>query len=92
MASYQFLDEKVKFTLKAPENYSYQYFPVAGENGIKRALTPNLGETARLIRTPLFWNLSAWKIYITIVHQKFLVSDRWHGKLVGHRGISGRGI
>lgn len=43
MAGYQFLDEKGTFALDMPENYSYQYFPVAGENGIKSALTPNLG-------------------------------------------------
>ncbi|MBO5209376.1 MAG: cellobiose phosphorylase [Lachnospiraceae bacterium] len=48
MASYQFLDEKGTFTLKAPENYSYQYFPVAGENGIKSALTPNLGGDSKI--------------------------------------------
>ena len=48
MASYQFLDEKGTFTLEKPENYSYQYFPVAGENGIKSALTPNLGGDSKI--------------------------------------------
>lgn len=43
MKGYQFLDDKGTFTLDMPENYSYQYFPVAGENGIKGALTPNFG-------------------------------------------------
>lgn len=43
MADYQFLDDKGTFALEMPENYSYQYFPIAGENGIKSALTPNLG-------------------------------------------------
>ncbi|MBO5146327.1 MAG: cellobiose phosphorylase [Lachnospiraceae bacterium] len=43
MKGYQFLDEKGTFALDMPENYSYQYFPVAGENGIKSALTPNFG-------------------------------------------------
>lgn len=48
MASYQFLDEKGTFTLEKPENYSDQYFPVAGENGIKSALTPNLGGDSKI--------------------------------------------
>ncbi|MBQ6886378.1 MAG: cellobiose phosphorylase [Lachnospiraceae bacterium] len=48
MASYQFLDEKGTFTLETPENYSYQYFPVAGENGIKSAVTPNLGGDSKI--------------------------------------------
>lgn len=48
MSSYQFLDNKGTFTLEKPENYSYQYFPVAGENGIKSALTPNLGGDSKI--------------------------------------------
>lgn len=48
MAGYQFLDEKGTFTLGMPENYSYQYFPIAGENGIKSALTPTLGGDSKI--------------------------------------------
>lgn len=40
---YYFLDEQGTFSLDMPENYSYQYFPVAGESGIKSALTPDFG-------------------------------------------------
>lgn len=40
---YQFLDNKGTFRLEQPENTSYLYFPVAGEQGIKGALTPTLG-------------------------------------------------
>lgn len=43
MKGYHFLDEQGTFELDMPENYSYQYFPVAGEKGIKSALTPNFG-------------------------------------------------
>lgn len=43
MKGYQFLEKDGTFVLDMPENYSYQYFPVAGENGIKSALTPNFG-------------------------------------------------
>ena len=43
MKGYYFLDEQGTFALDMPENYSYQYFPVAGENGTKSALTPNFG-------------------------------------------------
>lgn len=48
MADYRFIDEKGTFILDMPENYSYQYFPVAGENGIKSALTPNLGGDSKV--------------------------------------------
>lgn len=30
-----FMDRDGTFTISQPENYSYLYFPVAGENGIK---------------------------------------------------------
>lgn len=43
MEGYRFLDGQGTFTLEQPENYSYQYFPVAGEKGIKSALTPVFG-------------------------------------------------
>lgn len=43
MKGYRFTDEQGSFVLDMPENYSYQYFPVAGEQGIKSVLTPNFG-------------------------------------------------
>lgn len=43
MEGYRFLDHKGTFLLENPENYSGLYFPVAGETGLKSALTPNLG-------------------------------------------------
>ena len=38
-----FIDEHGSFTMKNPENTSYLYFPLASENGLKSAVTPNLG-------------------------------------------------
>ena len=43
-----FLDDNGTFSMKQAENYSYLYFPVAGENGIKSALTPNFGGDSKL--------------------------------------------
>lgn len=43
MEGYSFVDEWGTFSLAMPENYSYQYFPIAGEQGIKSVLTPNFG-------------------------------------------------
>lgn len=43
MKQYQFLDDKGTFRLEGPENVSYLYFPIAGEQGMKGALTPLLG-------------------------------------------------
>lgn len=43
MSGYEFIDEKGTFVLEQPENTSYLYFPIAGEEGLKGAVTPNLG-------------------------------------------------
>ena len=43
MKSYEFLDGKGTFRLEQPENVSYLYFPIAGEQGMKGAVTPRLG-------------------------------------------------
>lgn len=40
---YQFLDDRGTFRLEGAENVSYLYFPIAGEQGVKGALTPALG-------------------------------------------------
>lgn len=48
MENYHFLDDRGIFTLKHPENYSYLYFPVAGEAGLKSSLTPELGGDSKL--------------------------------------------
>lgn len=42
-AMYTFLDNQGTFRLEQPENVSYLYFPIAGEQGIKGAVTPTLG-------------------------------------------------
>ncbi len=47
MAVINFKKDEV-FTLKNPENYSGLYFPIAGDNGMKSAVTPNLGGDAKL--------------------------------------------
>ena len=41
--SYEFLDDMGTFRLEQPENVSYLYFPIAGEQGMKGAVTPRLG-------------------------------------------------
>lgn len=43
METYKFLDEQGTFTIDYPENTSYLYFPIAGEEGLKGSLTPELG-------------------------------------------------
>lgn len=47
MENYHFIDDKGTFQLKNPENYSYLYFPVAGETGMKSSLTPEFGGDAK---------------------------------------------
>lgn len=48
METIHFLDDNGTFSIKQPENYSYLYFPVAGEKGIKSSVTPNLGGDIKL--------------------------------------------
>lgn len=48
MDGIRFLDQDGTFAIDQPENYSYLYFPVAGESGIKSALTPNLGGDSKI--------------------------------------------
>lgn len=48
MEAIRFLDNDGVFRLKQPENYSYLYFPIAGENGLKSSVTPNLGGDSKL--------------------------------------------
>lgn len=48
MGKINFLDKKGTFSLKQPEHYSYLYFPIAGENGLKSAVTPNLNGDSKL--------------------------------------------
>lgn len=43
MAGYEFLDRFGTFRMERPENTGYLYFPIAGENGVKGAVTPLLG-------------------------------------------------
>lgn len=43
MQKINFIDNNGTFTIDQPENYSYLYFPIAGEHGIKSSVTPNLG-------------------------------------------------
>lgn len=44
----RFIDKQGTFLLNNPENYSYLYFPVANEQGIKSAVTPNFGGDCKI--------------------------------------------
>lgn len=48
METIRFLDRDGTFAIEQPENYSALYFPIAGEQGIKSSLTPNLGGDSKL--------------------------------------------
>ena len=43
MSKFSYLDRNGTFQLEQPENYSYLYFPLASEKGLKSSITPNLG-------------------------------------------------
>ena len=44
----QFLDDRGTFSVQGAENYNGLYFPIAGEKGIKSAITPNLCGDSKL--------------------------------------------
>lgn len=48
MEKIRFLDEQGTFSLERPEEYSELYFPIANEQGIKGALTPDFGGDCKL--------------------------------------------
>ena len=48
MGNVSFVDNDGTFFMENPENYSYLYFPVAGEKGLKSSLTPNLGGDSKI--------------------------------------------
>ncbi|MCC8106173.1 MAG: cellobiose phosphorylase [Clostridiales bacterium] len=48
MSGYEYLDDNGTFRLRRPNQTSYLYFPIAGENGLKGAITPKLGGDLKL--------------------------------------------
>jgi len=48
MEKIQFLGDDGIFSIHNPENYSYLYFPIAGEKGLKSCVTPNLGGDGKI--------------------------------------------
>lgn len=48
MEEIHFTGEDGTFSIQNPENYSGLYFPIAGEKGLKGAVTPNLGGDSKL--------------------------------------------
>lgn len=48
MEKIKFIGTDGTFSIEQPENYSYLYFPIAGEKGIKSCVTPNLGGDSKL--------------------------------------------
>ena len=48
MSHINFEHENEIFTLHHPDNYTYLYFPIAGEQGIKSSVTPNFAGDSKL--------------------------------------------
>lgn len=48
MRTVRFLDEHGSFLLDKPQQLQYLYFPLAGEKGMKSAITPNLGGDSKI--------------------------------------------
>ena len=48
MEKYQFIDNKGTFTIKNADHHTYLYLPLAGDAGLKSAITPTLGGDSKL--------------------------------------------
>ncbi len=48
MKKIEFVDDNGTFVIRQPENYSYLYFPIAGEKGLKSSVTPSLGGDSKI--------------------------------------------
>lgn len=48
MGTIRFLNSEGDFQVERPENYSYLYFPIAGEKGLKSCVTPNFGGDSKI--------------------------------------------
>lgn len=48
MDKIKFLGTDGTFSMEQPEDYSYLYFPIAGEKGLKSSVTPNLGGDSKI--------------------------------------------
>lgn len=48
MEKIKFVDNDGGFSIAKPENYSYLYFPIAGEKGLKSSVSPNFGGDSKI--------------------------------------------
>ncbi len=48
METIRFQNNNGVFQMEQPENYSYLYFPIAGEKGLKSCVTPNFGGDSKI--------------------------------------------
>ncbi len=48
MGEITFINDDADFSIKNPENYTYLYFPIAGEGGLKSSITPTLGGDGKI--------------------------------------------
>lgn len=62
--TYQFISDKGVFSLPGAADYSDLYFPVAGECGIKSAVTPTLGGDCKLDQNTFLLEPVSWRIFI----------------------------
>lgn len=93
MKKIEFIDEKGTFTINNPENYSYLYFPIAGEKGIKSAVTPNLGGDCKLDQhTFLMEPVSVENLHNNRSGRNFWCNVKGERSLVSSRSVSGSRI
>ena len=87
MQGYQFTDENGSFQLEGAENDLGLYFPIAGEHGLKSAITPNLAGDAKLDQNHFLLEPTSIGDLVESLIEKFLVCDRGSRSMVCDRYV-----
>ena len=90
MEHYRFIDNSETFSIKNPENYSGLYFPIAGDHGMKSAVTPNLAGDSKLDQNTFFMEPAS----IEDLHNRRSTRNFWcrlrSGEFWSATGVSAR--
>ena len=87
MQNYEFIDKDGSFRLKGAENDRELYFPIAGEHGLKSAITPNLCGDAKLDQNHFLLEPQSVGSGTKADLAEFLVYDKGAGGLVCNRYV-----
>lgn len=88
----KFQDKNGSFSIENPENYSGLYIPLAGENGLKSAITPSLGGDSKLDQNHFLLEPVSIENLHNNRNTRILVQDKRKRLLVSMRSFGRTGI